>query len=565
MIYSKKLYIDKVCENFRSDNDLVLGPWCLKDDFSIDKIFEFKTKGIFFESDLTNNIEAYCKVEDQHKRLLKEISIHMREINNEIHSIEFYKNFLNYWLYFFINLLHFSNRVAQLYISKFKDENIEIIKYYKNENIIFNNVNEFYYKTSYDELTLSNLILELIKDKIPNNWKITYLNNSIKNKKEIVNEKKIDFKNNIFRFLERLIFPRVRKVYGFSKFEKLLISLLLLIKKPIKNDLKNKKCYSNLKVDNLTPPISDEKLLKLIKKYSPLSFKEIFKNKIKKKNFDGKIILCSASSLNADEVEQFKLFSFKENGGKLFSVQHGSSYGDLFFQGNQSEYSLDKFISWGHKTHQNFDFIFDPLPSPQLKKMKQSVNADKILFVSITYLFYGPRYGTRDFTDSFLRYKDTIEFFDKIKPELVSKFEFKDMHYGHFSEVDQLKKKHTKLKFVNEKPEISVNNSKLVVINNYSTFFYKCLASNIPTILITKPDTWRLNDNAKEVFKKFKECGILFYDAESAAKKINFEFDKINYWWNDKETQKARELFCREFAWSSKNYFKEWINYLWKI
>ena len=71
---SKKIFIDKVSKIFDINKDLVLGPWCLKDIYSINKIYEFKKKGLYFENDFTNNPEAFKSIEIQHKDLINEIS-----------------------------------------------------------------------------------------------------------------------------------------------------------------------------------------------------------------------------------------------------------------------------------------------------------------------------------------------------------------------------------------------------------------------------------------------------------------------------------------------------------
>ena len=46
---------------------------------------------------------------------------------------------------------------------------------------------------------------------------------------------------------------------------------------------------------------------------------------------------------------------------------------------------------------------------------------------------------------------------------------------------------------------------------------------------------------------------------EDEAKKVNENnFD----WWYSRETQKARKLFCDEFAISDRNVFKTWIKFI---
>ena len=197
--------------------------------------------------------------------------------------------------------------------------------------------------------------------------------------------------------------------------------------------------------------------------------------------------------------------------------------------------------------------------------MRQGLLSSKILFVSTSYIFYDVRYGFRDFSDSYKRYQNTLNFFEKVDKSLLKKFEFKDSPDGHFSEKDYLKKKYKDIKFLNEIPEKKVANSRLAIINNYSTFFYKCLSSNIPTILLTEIDTWKLHEKSKKIYENLQKCGIIISDMSLAANKVNFSFDNIYEWWKSDQVQKSRKDFCNEFAWSEKDYFKYWLKYLWKL
>ena len=114
--------------------------------------------------------------------------------------------------------------------------------------------------------------------------------------------------------------PRVRIVYGLNIFEKILISLVLLFKKPINEKTFYKNCYSNINETYDEPPVSDINVIKLAKQLLPDSFKEIYKKKEKFSNCNGKIMLCSAPPLLVIDDEKFNLLLFKEKKGKIFSV-----------------------------------------------------------------------------------------------------------------------------------------------------------------------------------------------------------------------------------------------------
>ena len=274
-------------------------------------------------------------------------------------------------------------------------------------------------------------------------------------------------------------------------------------------------------------------------------------------------MLCSSSSL-VDDDKKFTPLLFKELGGKIISVQHGSSYGDASISLTH-EYLFDKFISWGHKNHENYKVKFTPLPSPQLRK---KMNYDKIkhnhkiLFVSTSNVFFQRKYvKMRSFDESCLRIKNSYEFLKNLNKKNISKILYKDSNYGHFSEKDFLKRNFKKMSFINKRPENYVEESKLIVMNNYSTFFFKALSMNIPTILFCQKNCWGITKKAQKFFDRLHKAEIIHYDPKLAAKKLDRNIIK---WWYSNKTQKARKLFCNEFALSDKNTFKVWLKYFTK-
>ena len=554
----KRIFLDNISQDFNFRNDLVIGPWCLKHNFSLDEIFNFKLKEIFLENKLYNDPGNYQSVERQHRRLLEEMAKYFKQINSGDKSINYYKNYINYWFLFIIHALQNSATIGSLYLEKYKNQEIELVKYYKIDEMKFKNTHDFVYKICFDEIWFSNLIFEFLKTNLHKNWNIKYLNLN-REKNNIPKENSIVKLKN---FLKGCLFPRVKSVYGFSFIEKIILSTFLQFKKPIKESMKNQNYYTNMKTNDVRLILSDEKVLELAKKFLPSSFKNIPYKKIKKNSNKGKIMLCAPSSLFFNEKDQLDLLSFQESGGEIIPVQHGACYADLYFPTSPIEYSFSRFISWGQKSHPNLDATFDPLPSPQLKKIKYNLKSNKILFVSTSGIFYGPRFGSRDFTDSYFRYNNTLHFFKNINPDLIKNFEYKEMKPNHFSEVNLLKENYKNLKFTSLKPESYLRKTKLVVMNNYSTFFYKCLVSNIPTILLTKKNTWKLHDEAKKIYNLLEECQISFSDMPKAAEEINVKFNTIEEWWFSQNVQRVRKIFCDKYANSSENYFKHWLKYL---
>ena len=80
--------------------------------------------------------------------------------------------------------------------------------------------------------------------------------------------------------------------------------------------------------------------------------------------------------------------------------------------------------------------------------------------------------------------------------------------------------------------------------------------------MLTKKNTWKLNNQAKEIYDLFEEYQISFSDMAKAAEKINKKFDKIEEWWFSNDVQRVRKIFCDKYANYSKNYLKNWLTYL---
>ena len=149
--------------------------------------------------------------------------------------------------------------------------------------------------------------------------------------------------------------------------------------------------------------------------------------------------------------------------------------------------------------------------------------------------------------------------------EFIKKIKYKDLNSGHFTEKNILKEQFKSLQFVNTIPEKDLNKSKLIVQNHHSTFFYKSLAANAPTICFCEKDCWKLTDKAIKLYGNLYDAGILFYDAKLAAQKLKEVWPDTMGWWMSNKIQDARIKFCEEYANKNDNWLSAWIKYLWQI
>ena len=105
-----------------------------------------------------------------------------------------------------------------------------------------------------------------------------------------------------------------------------------------------------------------------------------------------------------------------------------------------------------------------------------------------------------------------------------------------------------------------LNESRLCVGTYNSTTDLETLSRNYPTVTFFNPKYFELRESAKPYFKKLCQVGIYHESPISAALKVNEVYRDPTSWWNSSDIQEVREQFCRQFAWTKKNWIPEWKN-----
>jgi len=245
---------------------------------------------------------------------------------------------------------------------------------------------------------------------------------------------------------------------------------------------------------------------------------------------------------------------------KIFIQQHGGNYQDFPRKLSISlitilENSLGKTIYWGKAFKKK---IY--LPTPQIKKIAVNYASKKILFLSTFnfYFYYYLDYSYR-YDNCMKRIELTLDLLKSLTKSIREKIYYKD-HVFHFSEKELIKKKFSEINFINIAPDKLLHNFRLVILNNYSTMFYKCLGGNIPTILVNN-NLRDLDKKSKKIFKRLEEKNIIFYDPIKAANFINKNYDKIFSWWSQKDVQNTVKIFNSNYCCIKKNWFDDWYNF----
>lgn len=145
-----------------------------------------------------------------------------------------------------------------------------------------------------------------------------------------------------------------------------------------------------------------------------------------------------------------------------------------------------------------------------------------------------------------LHVHDTFSVADKMKacfPDVVFQ-NYRDIHIGQV-----------------------LSGSILLILDHYSTTLHRTMALNRPTILYS--DAHIFTDKAMEIIEPMRSVGIWHDSPESAAafytnlivgSSISWDNVKtaVDDWWFSSEVQKIREIFCDNYAMTSKNWAYHW-------
>jgi len=261
--------------------------------------------------------------------------------------------------------------------------------------------------------------------------------------------------------------------------------------------------------------------------------------------------IFTANAIHTDDV--FKHIVAEADLKDCWIAQHGSGYG---FSEVQSSEEYERMLStryftwgWGERV----------LPSPKLY-LGSCVNyeSNKALILTVptvtryaglleSYFISSDYKNTINLTDTFLKALplDALEniLLRQRRMEVLRIYE-PEMKLQS-DDVDQF---HDSLK-----------RAKLHLSNHMGTPVLESLAMNVPTLVVYDEDVHRIRDSAKPYFMMLKDVGILFNDAEKAARHLAVVNEDIAKWWRDEKTQEAVNTFCNRFARSDPDWRHAWL------
>ena len=267
------------------------------------------------------------------------------------------------------------------------------------------------------------------------------------------------------------------------------------------------------------------------------------------------------------EKYAFRIAEICEQGGRWISVQHGGGYGQTFsFPFGKLEYETSgEFITWGWNFKHIYNSNYYPLPSPMLSKLPQHRQSkEQLIYVGSMETPYPKRLYCDMQPGEIIDYlQNKILFLSHLKKGVFYKIKYVPYFYDYgIGELEFLGRLLSSSQFFLKYNIVrEFQSSKLVVIDHRSTSFLQTFAMNVPTILFWNPVHFSVTPFAELYFDKLRSAGILFDTPEGAAEKVNEIWDNVQGWWQKLEVQKAKDEFCHHFAFTSKNWRREWLQF----
>ena len=502
---------------------------------------------------------------------LKKITLKLNQLHKTIHSIHYWRIVVGPWLLDFITILFDRLEIIKFLEKKYKITEVRSA-FYKKEDIIFNDYQEFYDFIWRKDDQFNNIIFsELIKyrSKIYKK-KVSFF----KIKKDVLNNRKYSiFMGNILKIYNFFssFFKRSTNIFIINSYFKKLFNLKLQISirqfpnfwtkvflktKIIKrkrnnllNDNSNNEFFNilNFFISNFVPKIYLENYEKAIQLINNLSWPKKPK------------AIISSNSYFLDDVFKIWAAQKKSRGSYLISNQHGGNFFSTKIHSHEMHLRKisDYILTWGYSEKKNKSLIpfFNFISANKKIHCCKSGNlllADYIMPKYIEGLFSaykGPQ--------NLLFLDKKIKFLKNLKNNIISKTivrnknQYSDIlsfERGLYSDLN------IKVNYSSECFYKDLKNSRICVSNSNQTVFLETLNLNFPTILYFDSKFDELTKSAIPYYNILKDCKIFFEDPIKAASHINSIWDNVDSWWNSKKVQKAVNLFCNRFSKRSTNF-----------
>lgn len=505
-------------------------------------------------------------------KLIIKINYQLSDLLNSFHNTSFSKEFwclvLNPWVSMFVSAIYdrWESSIKALSINK-----ITHVNFLKNSQNSapedFNNYIRFYN----DHLWNHNVFKDIFEFINSKNINIEYLKKTSSFKtRSYKNEKNFfimlaDKICSIFTKKKRIML--IDHYFSFFNYCKLSLSIgqfpryyhefYKKIHLPKENLESRKKLKLNLEENNFEKFISFYLPLNL-----PKSFLEGFRVMIENANkvsLDSDLIIIGNSNFPT-ELSKFWCALKKEGKSKIILNEHGGSIPIKYRYYDIHNLIFDKYISWAKPKLKNENRL-TPSKLIGFEKMKlKNKDLSIITLEDSQYAYYCKNLQSSIIMEDFNQKRKLMENLRLEKIDFKIKT-YKDMGWRLEDKYANLFGEKT---ITNKNVKSVIKQSKLVICTYPETTFLESMITGVPTVLLFMENIWNFDESHYILVEKLRQNNIIFSCPDEATKHIKNIIHNPKKWWNLKNTVDARNYFLNECGNISKNWLKEWKDYILK-
>ena len=567
-----------------SSKNVFLGAWCFDNvkDIKKNKIinYHWSNKKKFKEDGLY--------IDRMAEKLCRFLSKQLNKIHNLTEAPEYWKLLIYPWTHHYVAtvydrwesikifLKHNKNKVIYSYELDINETNftpinhadfientykdvwnylifLRILKFYKLKNIKFikkkfkysNNIQDnFFPKEERNFFDYLILLYEKIFSKF-----------AFKFNKVIIESFSFPKKKFFEIFFKNLLFPSFYQILFKDEGSKKDLNFEKRVSDLNKTKEKNNDKFYEFLIQNLIndlPMSYFENFLKSKKKMSLLANEKKVLISMRSWIFNDQFKICAAELVK----KKSKYFTSEHGGGLMGEFNHPKNY--TGHVANHICYNIDS-------VYKKKSYRLSPTINVIYKKNIDTYNNKKL---NITF-FEGQKYSHKfvpspKAEEGINQITELLKFIELLPPHIKKKVNLR-------TKIPQLNIKNRFIeKFGKEKFQDSLKcdyfsfakSSKLMIVNYPQTAYSSCMYYNVPTILVIDNKFWMLKKNSLKMFKLLKKNKMAFEKFEDANKYIVENWNNIYLWWNNKQTQKIRKLYLKNFFNIKEDWFDEWSKFI---
>lgn len=273
-------------------------------------------------------------------------------------------------------------------------------------------------------------------------------------------------------------------------------------------------------------------------------------------------LFFTANALHYNYVYKFWIAE-NINSVKLTAMQHGGGFGLRLNSVEKYEQKIsDILFTWGWKNNAK---TF-PLTHEKINQKIKHKDNGYILYVMTGYTRYVRMimYGYTSSLYKTIYIPQAISFLSSVK-DIKRYFRRGYMHDLGFHIDHIIKSKFPNLINDNHSKNFHarLEKARLYVVDHFDTTIVEVLAMNFPAVVFINKDLYVFVK--PELIQVLVDANILFYDEVEAAKHIDNIYYNIEDWWTTDKVQNARINFCKNYANTSDNWARDWMDAFFKI